>query len=125
PPLISATLPASLFMTALLVSECRAHASRRRRRGQAVVEPRREPLAESAREVAPDDVASALRRHPTLVDHSPGLGRHEIEEIIAPHICQPVRAEDAFDLFPRSAAEKWQLVSDGRVFLARASILRC
>jgi len=67
---------------------------------------------ESARNVAPDDVAAALRRLPSLCDHSRLLGRDEVEQGIARRVREVVRLQQGLDLLARAASEERQLIAD-------------
>jgi hypothetical protein len=82
------------------------------------------PSQQSARDVAPDDVAPARPPLPPFLDHALFLSRHEIEQGIAAHVHEAMRLQQRLDVLPRPAAEEGQLVADRRVLLARAGILR-
>ena len=74
----------------------------------------------SARDVAPDDVATARPSLPPLVDHSLLLGRDEIEQRIAAHVHKAMRFQQRFDVLPRPAAEEWELIADRGLLGSRA-----
>jgi hypothetical protein len=80
--------------------------------------------AESARDVAPDDVAPAWTPLPPFLDHALLLGRHEIEHGVAAHAHETMRRQQRLDLLPRPAPQERELITDRRVLRARAGILR-
>src|SRR6266436_5711988 len=79
---------------------------------------------DSARQVAPDDVASARPALAALLDHPLRLGLDKIEQRIAVDADQAARLEQCFDLLRRPAAEERQPIADRRIFGTGTGILR-
>ena len=80
--------------------------------------------AESACDVAPNDVAPAPDRLPAFLDHQSFLGGDEIVQRIAPHADEAAGLQQRLDLLARPAREEWKLIADRGVLRTRAGIFR-
>src|ERR1700737_2634700 len=77
----------------------------------------------SARDITPDDIASARPALAALLDHPLGLSLDEIEQRIAADTDQAARLEERLDLLARPAAEERQPIADRRIFGTGTGIL--
>lgn len=82
------------------------------------------PDVDSARDVAPDDVAPVRAPLASLVHHPLRLRRHQVEQRVAAHGHEAVRPQQRLDLRLGPAAQERELIADARVFLARAGTPR-
>src|SRR5271170_1638617 len=72
--------------------------------------------ANSARHIAPDDVAVAPPRLEPFLDHALHLRLDQIGKRIAADVDEAMRTQDRFDVSARAAAEKRQPIADRGIF---------